>query len=90
MKALLPVISLRGGARGFRSFLDSDDVWHPDCLQSSGKFREYPAAAAYFTGHVDFYDDAVRYGLASKTFQLSTSKRLNSCAVTIKRQASLI
>jgi glycosyltransferase involved in cell wall biosynthesis len=44
----------------FVAFLDSDDVWHPDYLRvQCEKFREYPAAAAYFTGHVDFYDDAL-------------------------------
>ena len=37
------------------AFLDHDDLWHPRYLElQSRRFQEYPKAAAFFSGHVDF------------------------------------
>lgn len=37
------------------AFLDSDDVWHPNYLVAQRRaFEEYPGAALFFTGHLDF------------------------------------
>jgi len=38
------------------AFLDHDDVWHSNYLQAQCSLAEkYPGAAAFFTGHVNFY-----------------------------------
>jgi glycosyltransferase involved in cell wall biosynthesis len=38
------------------AFLDSDDLWHPEYLQSQAQlFEDNPHAAALFTGHVDVF-----------------------------------
>jgi len=37
------------------AFLDSDDLWHPRYLEyQSQQYKNYPEAAAYFTGHINF------------------------------------
>jgi glycosyltransferase involved in cell wall biosynthesis len=37
------------------AFLDHDDLWHPRYLETQCKlYADYPDAAAFFTGHVDF------------------------------------
>jgi len=37
------------------AWLDSDDVWHPCCLDTQGRsFTDYPEAGALFVDHVDF------------------------------------
>jgi glycosyltransferase involved in cell wall biosynthesis len=37
------------------AFIDSDDLWHPQYIETqNGLFRAYPNAGAFFTGHVDF------------------------------------
>ena len=37
------------------AFLDHDDLWHPRYLEMQRRrFEEYPNAAAFFSGHVDF------------------------------------
>jgi len=39
------------------TFLDSDDVWHPDYLRAQRKqFEKFPQAVAFFMGHVNFSD----------------------------------
>lgn len=41
------------------SFLDSDDVWHPDYLRiQCPLFERYPNASAYFAGHITFHETA--------------------------------
>jgi glycosyltransferase involved in cell wall biosynthesis len=38
------------------AFLDSDDLWHPEYLETqAGLFEAHPRAAAFFTGHVDLF-----------------------------------
>ena len=40
------------------SFLDSDDLWHPDYLKvQERRFKEYTDAVAFWTGHVNFRGD---------------------------------
>jgi glycosyltransferase involved in cell wall biosynthesis len=40
------------------AFLDADDVWHPQYLETQHNlFESHPNAMASFTGHVDFRDD---------------------------------
>ena len=40
------------------AFLDSDDLWHPKYLEVQRTlFKKHPEAVAFWTGHVNFYDD---------------------------------
>ena len=37
------------------TFLDSDDIWHPQYLETQRKlFEAFPHAVAFFTGHINF------------------------------------
>ena len=37
------------------AFLDHDDLWHPGYLEAQRRqFEQFPAAVAFFTGHVNF------------------------------------
>jgi hypothetical protein len=41
------------------AFLDHDDLWHPRYLEmQSRRFKEYPQAAAFFSGHMDITDSS--------------------------------
>lgn len=53
------------------AFLDADDIWHPQYLETQRQtFEAYPYCVAFFTGHLNFtHEEDIRWVFASLSEQ---------------------